>query len=264
MPALRPALLVVLTFLVSVLAAPRPARADAAKAADLYKRGMAAYALEDWDGAIAEWEKGFREEPKPEFLYNIAQAHRQAGRHEPALRFYQRYLDLKPEASDRADVERLIRVLRQAISEKQRAIDAPPVDVSGSRAKRETPVEPEPTAAPAPAPASAPAPRGPDYVMIGLLSAGGVAAATGIALAVSGSVTSGKATDTSTTTDLGDRQNLGKSGASQSVAGYCLIGAGAALLVGGVIKAVMKPKGDVAVGVGLARNAAFASVGGSF
>ena len=50
-----------------VVAAPLVpvAHADKAVAQQQYKRGMAAYALEDWDGAIRAFEEGFREEPLP-------------------------------------------------------------------------------------------------------------------------------------------------------------------------------------------------------
>lgn len=237
------------------------ARADQGKAAELYKKGMAAYALEDWDGAIAEWDRGFREEPKPEFLYNIAQAHRQAGRHEQAMRFYQRYLDLKPDAADRAEVERLIRVLRVAISEKQRATAAPPV---GFEPKPETPAAPEPAEAKDVKPASGAVEKKTDWVMVGLLAAGGVVALTGAGVAISGAMARSEAEDPLATLDLGERESQYASGGTRALAGYCLVGAGAALLAGGLIKMALKPKADVAASVMITPGAVAASIGGRF
>ena len=57
---------------------------------------------------------GFREEPKPEFLYNIAQAHRQAHHDDLALAFYRRYLAAEPNADNRAEVEAQIQEAEQA------------------------------------------------------------------------------------------------------------------------------------------------------
>jgi tetratricopeptide (TPR) repeat protein len=73
-----------------------------------FEKGTALYAIERWDEAIAEFEAGYLLQPLPSFLFNIAQAHRQAGRRERAVKYYQKYLELDPEASDRAEVEKLI------------------------------------------------------------------------------------------------------------------------------------------------------------
>jgi tetratricopeptide (TPR) repeat protein len=96
------------------LAIASPVRANKARAAELYKKGMSAYAVEQYDEAIAEFEEAFKEEPAPGLLYNIAQAHRQAHRSAKAIVFYRRYLELEPAAADRAEVERLIQELESA------------------------------------------------------------------------------------------------------------------------------------------------------
>ncbi len=84
-------------------------RADpVAEAKARFEKGTALYAVERWDAAIAEFEAGYLLQPLPSFLYNIAQAHKQAGRREKAVKYYQKYLDLDPGASDRAEVEKVI------------------------------------------------------------------------------------------------------------------------------------------------------------
>ena len=45
------------------------------------------------------------ESKKPAYLYNVAQAYRQGGKCKDAAFFYKRYLSLKPDAPNRADVE---------------------------------------------------------------------------------------------------------------------------------------------------------------
>jgi tetratricopeptide (TPR) repeat protein len=85
-----------------------PAGADKQKSKELYRKGMAAFVLERWDQAIAEFEAGFQEEPEAAFLYNIAQAHNKAGRPALAVQFYRKYLELSSDSADRAEVEREI------------------------------------------------------------------------------------------------------------------------------------------------------------
>jgi tetratricopeptide (TPR) repeat protein len=125
--------------LAALVLAPPSSRADPQKARASFDRGTALYAVEHWDEAIREFEAGFIEEPLPSFLYNIAQAHKHAGRPAKAVAYYQKYLDLLPNAPDRAQVEQEIAELGAA-----------------------PPVAPAPAAAavvpPAPAPADGPPP----------------------------------------------------------------------------------------------------------
>jgi tetratricopeptide (TPR) repeat protein len=89
--------------------------APSVKARAAFQRGMSLYAIEHWDEAIHEFELGFVEEPAPSFLYNIAQAHKRAGRRDRAADYYQKYLELRPDAPDRAEVTRWIEELRPRV-----------------------------------------------------------------------------------------------------------------------------------------------------
>jgi tetratricopeptide (TPR) repeat protein len=238
-------------------------RAAGSAAAEHFRRGMAAYALEDWDAAIAEFDKGFREQPRPEFLYNIAQAHRQARRFEPAIRFYQRYLELKPQAADRPEVERQIRALKQAVAEQHRAAAPPPLPPEGAIVPPPPPEPPTPAPAP-PAARSTPEKARPDGLGIGLSTGGAVLAAVGVALVIVGVTGDARASDRTSALDLGGREGLHQQAGAESVAGTCLIGAGAAVLVGGVVKLLLRPRGRVTVGLGASRSAAAASLGWEF
>jgi tetratricopeptide (TPR) repeat protein len=95
---------------------PALAYADPKTADDWYKEGANQYNLGDFDKAVDAFKKGFELETndtkKPAYLYNIAQAYRQAHRCSDAEFFYKRYLSLKDqdtakplEASKRAEVE---------------------------------------------------------------------------------------------------------------------------------------------------------------
>jgi tetratricopeptide (TPR) repeat protein len=113
------------SLLVFALGHARPAYADARLA---WQHGMAEFTLEHWDSAIASFEMGFAEDPRPEFLYNIASAHHHAGRRAEAIRFYRKYLDLAPTSENveavRKEIERLQN--QPASTEVLLAVPAPP------------------------------------------------------------------------------------------------------------------------------------------
>jgi len=104
-------LLTVVWLLVPAIALAEPKTAD-----DWYKEGANQYNLGDFDKAVDAFKKGFELETndakKPSYLYNIAQAYRQAHRCSDAEFFYKRYLSLKDqdtakplEADKRAEIE---------------------------------------------------------------------------------------------------------------------------------------------------------------
>src|SRR4051812_30580858 len=88
------------------------AKAVALKA---YQRGTAAYQRAEYDKAIEHFESGYQAVPQAVFLYNIAQSHRMAGRADRALSFYRQYLQLSPEAKNRAEIEGRIAALEKQV-----------------------------------------------------------------------------------------------------------------------------------------------------
>jgi hypothetical protein len=105
-----------LVTLVCLLLVPVLAFADPKTADDWYKEGANQYNLGDFDKAVDAFKKGFELETndskKPAFLYNIAQAYRQAHKCRDAEFFYKRYLSLRDQdttkpldASKRAEIE---------------------------------------------------------------------------------------------------------------------------------------------------------------
>jgi tetratricopeptide (TPR) repeat protein len=100
-------------------AAPATAQSvdEAAEARALYDKGMAHFHLGEYEQAIEKWEAGFRLKPVPEFLYNLAQAHRLAKHPEHAIAFYRRFLAMAPRSPNRAEVERHITALETQLRE---------------------------------------------------------------------------------------------------------------------------------------------------
>jgi tetratricopeptide (TPR) repeat protein len=96
------------------------------RARELYQRGMASFAVDHLEQAIADFEAAFLIDPLPDLLYDIGQAHKKAKRPEKAIDYYQRYLDLRPDAPDRADVEKAIGEAKAAIAARDAVKPAPP------------------------------------------------------------------------------------------------------------------------------------------
>lgn len=76
-----------------------------------FDRGQTLYNLGKLDEAIAEFEGAYELDADPAYLFNLAQAHRLRGNHPRALFFYRRYLDLSPDAPNRAEVQERIAAL---------------------------------------------------------------------------------------------------------------------------------------------------------
>src|SRR5437016_5254185 len=68
-----------------------------------YQRGRSLFVLDDFAGAAAAFEEGYRFQPLPALLYNAAQAHDLAGNSARALELYRRYLFADPKAPEKSE-----------------------------------------------------------------------------------------------------------------------------------------------------------------
>lgn len=109
-------------------AAPAPAAGDPKLSLrDLIDRATRAFVSGDYDSAIAELTVAYQRKPVPQFLFNIAQAHRKAGRYREALTFYDRFVKddmgspLVPEAQAHATAMRARIDAEQATAEREAA-----------------------------------------------------------------------------------------------------------------------------------------------
>jgi tetratricopeptide (TPR) repeat protein len=149
-------LLILVCLLMPVLALAEPKTAD-----EWYKEGAVQYNLGDFDKAIDAFKKGFELETidakKPAYLYNIAQAYRQAHKCRDAAFFYKRYLSLKDqdtakplEASKRGEIEGWIAeaekcsATEDSLAQKRPDSTIKP-DGTGTTAKPTTTTTPPPT-----------------------------------------------------------------------------------------------------------------------
>ncbi len=90
----------------------QPAAADEReKAAEHFALAEKAEARKDWQAAIDEYQAAYDASPHPSVLFNIATNYERLGDARTAADYFQRYLDGSPDASDRAQVERLLKEL---------------------------------------------------------------------------------------------------------------------------------------------------------
>jgi hypothetical protein len=145
---------VVLALGASWISSGSRALAEVPEAKSHYDRAIVQYNLGHFQDAIAEFEKAYEIDPAPVLLFNLAQAHRQAGNIERAIFFYKRFLASDPNSKKRADVEKRIRELEE-LAQKQAEVKSKPPSgpepESGPTARApesETSVSPPATTAP--------------------------------------------------------------------------------------------------------------------
>lgn len=117
-------LLFVLACLAPVSVSAAPPAGLKAQAESAYQSGVEAFGEKNFAGALAFFDRAFKLDPSPILLYNIARCHEEMGTLDPAIRNFELYLARAPDAPDREDVERRIRVM-EAIARRQ--ADAAPV-----------------------------------------------------------------------------------------------------------------------------------------
>ena len=96
-----------------------------AQAKALYDKGNVQYNLGRWKEAIDLFTQAYEAYDDPLILFNIGQAYRQDGNCSRAIFFYKRYLALKPNAPNRAEVEKFIEKLQPGCVEQPEPKEQP-------------------------------------------------------------------------------------------------------------------------------------------
>src|SRR6516165_9169885 len=111
--------------------APDPAGGDAgdkkARAKALYEKGLSHYNLGEFNEAVNAFREAYAIEAAPGLLFNMAQSFRLKKDYEQAIYFYQTYLRLKPDASNRADVEARLQEMQQALDDQKKMQTKAPI-----------------------------------------------------------------------------------------------------------------------------------------
>lgn len=214
------------------LAAPvRAQDAGVEEARGAFEAGQAAYRAGRFPEALQYFERAYELTEEPDLLYNIATVHDRLRHDREALDAYRAYLEARPRADDRANLEARIRVLEEAVAS---AEAAPPIELEPDVEPDVEPnVEPDvaPRVAPEPEPPPPPADAGPGpWVLVGVGAAVAVAGGVLVGLMVSDldTVQSANGVPFSAIRDAYDRVPI------FSTSGFVAIGVGAALLGAGI------------------------------
>ncbi len=170
--------LALIAFVAVTLFALAPARAQAQgqaekkqQAKEHYEKASRLFDVGKYGEAISEYEAAYLLIEDAAFLFNIGQAYRLWDKPEDAIRAYKNYLRRRPEASNRAEVERKIADLEKLMEDRRGNVaapappiappspPAPPIAPPSPPVPAATPPSPEPAAV-APAPV-APGPTSP-------------------------------------------------------------------------------------------------------
>ncbi len=104
-------------------------RDDKQAAKELYREGTRLYDLNEYGKALESFKKAYLSFEEPTLLFNIAQCQRQLGQKEEAAKSYRSFLRKVPNATNRAEVERLIAKLEEAIEKDRQNNKLPPQGV---------------------------------------------------------------------------------------------------------------------------------------
>ena len=122
-----------LVCLALLMAAP-PARADKRDVArEEFKTGARYFEIADYPNALEHFKTAYIAFEDPAILFNIAQCERLLNHKAEALRSYRIYLQKRPDSPNRADIEKIIATLQEAISKDQKRVD----DAAGRRRGRQ-------------------------------------------------------------------------------------------------------------------------------
>jgi tetratricopeptide (TPR) repeat protein len=242
--------------------ATKPTAAMSEEARAHYERGLELYGAKDYAGAIHELDAGYTLDPRREFLFAEAQAHRLNGDCKSAVPLYKKFLDSDP---DDVQVNAAHIALARCAEQMATAPATPP-----ARTATSTPIT-------APTPGLPSAPPSPWYrdTMGGVLLGAGVAAlAVGSGLRFAAQAASDDANRTSPT--YPDYQSRWSTARSRSQIAFGAFAAGAALTAGAIYRyfhvrrahapALAPPRLDAwaAPVTATASGGAIAGVGGRF
>ena len=102
---------------------------DPNMARKLFMSGTKHFDLGEYEQALSDFKEAYRIKDDPVLLFNIGQCHRMLKHNEDAVHAYKSYLSRASDAVNRADVERKIAALQEAIDKQNRAAEMPSHDV---------------------------------------------------------------------------------------------------------------------------------------
>ncbi len=269
-----------IVFALATMFVATPVAADPkAEAKAHIEKARVAHADGKFDVALAELTAAYKLDPNPQLLFGIGQVHMKLGDCATAMAYYEKFLDTHPKANQ-------VNIVEQAIERCRAKLAAKPETKSATKLETRT-VKPEPppsrpapvvpTAAPSPSSSAitrpAPSPvtsresiegsSSADWVGYGLVTGGLAATTVGIGLYRSALQLRDDADSAGSYQAFDER--LGDARSRRNVS-YIVIGAGGALVIGGVVHLLLHDRGGERPPVALApvTGGAVASFGGTW
>jgi len=246
----------------SVHADPPPSAKAKAEAKEHVQAGTKLYNVQDYAKASEEYQAAYLLDPKPEYLYALAQSQRLSGDCDKAVRSYQAFIRAKPKADQ--------------IEKAQKNIDRCQEDIQ-ARAAGQAPPPPEdipplPPAPPEPPPeekqvivVAPPPPPAKSYVVGHLLVGGGVAiGAASTFLWLHGKGTINDLNSSPDYDTFGARKANIDSAKSQQTFGVLGMSAGVALIAGGIVYYALHSASTESIAVAPTAGGAAVTIGGKF
>jgi tetratricopeptide (TPR) repeat protein len=239
MPGLLALAVLVSCELVSAGLRAEPDAESKAQAKALYERATRFYDVGKYGEAIADYQQAYLLTEDPVLLFDIGQSYRLWDRPDEAIRSYKNYLRKRPDASNRADVERKIGDLQKLLEERRRGDGHPaaarqpeqamPADGDGYLSSPPAPIDqqanpqPEPPSGPATSLVAQPAPESPrkktNWLAWGLIGGGGACLVVAGLAAAAGQQDANKLRDASKNGDTFD-PTLEKNGKAANAIAY--------------------------------------------
>ncbi len=217
------------------------ATAEPQTAADYSAQAKVRFAAKDFDAAARLFEQAYGLDPNPNYLFNIGRVYEEKGDIRTAITYYQRFvqepgveLDAREKAATR------LKVLRAILKETEPTAPTEPEPEDPAPVQQVAPAE-----GPEPAPVLPPTSDAPDrrktmrhggYALIA------VGAASVVVGGIFGGLTLRKKNELDASNIIEDRQSLAHTGRTYGVVADITLFTGAALLVTGVVLAVVARK----------------------
>jgi len=141
------------------------------RAKERYEIATRLYDVGKYGEAIGEYEQAYLLTGDAALLFNIGQAYRLWDRPEDAIRAYKNYLRQRPEATNRADVEKKLSDLEKVVEERRRGSGTPPPAEAPRSPAPALPAPPPYAAPPVPVAGAEPSPAAPESPPAGLVVA---------------------------------------------------------------------------------------------
>lgn len=182
-----------------------------------YREAQAAFAEDRWEDAVAALARAYELDARPEYLFMQAQVLRAHDRCDDAIALYRRFIASAPPREDVLAAQAALELCGAP------AVEQPP-----------EPPPPEPVRDPVDSPPAPPPPRRADPLTHALVWPGLAVGGVGIGLVAAGHVRADRAGDASSEPEF-DRRST--SAVRMAQAGIVLGSIGAAVLVGGIVRA---------------------------